>query len=117
MAVLTVEELAPGGGLPTFATADAAGDEAPPGDGHFVWVRNNSAGAITVTINVPVAQNAVVQYAPSVAAGADLLIPIPTRNIHPHASPSVERNTNAADRANWTYSASTSVEVAVVRTP
>lgn len=117
MAVLTPEELARGGGVPTFVAADSAGDEVAAGPGRFVWVRNNSGGSITVTINVPVAQNAVVQYTPSVAAGAETLVPIPVRNLHPHASPTVERNANAADRANWTYSSATSVEVAVVDAP
>lgn len=117
MAVLSVQELAPGGGEPTFAAAGAAGDEAPAGDGHFVWVRNNSAGSIDLTINVPVAQNAVVQYVPAIAAGAQALVPIPQRNVHSHLSKTVERNTNVADRAHWTYSSETSVEVAVVKAP
>lgn len=115
MAVLSVQDIPVGGFQPTLAAADAAGDEAPVGDGVFVYVSNGSASAITVTFDVPVTVGGVVNYAPSVAAGAALWLPLRRRNPDPEVYSGKTVSRTSASRAQWTYSATTSVEVAVLR--
>lgn len=116
MAVLTVEELAAGGGVPTFVAAAAGGDEAPVGAGHFLIVKNDSAGAVTATFRIPVAVGAVVELLDeSIAAGAELWVPIPQRDQSAHPGATISRDPD--DNATITYSAVTSVTVAAVRAP
>lgn len=118
MAVLTVQDIPVDGFTgPTFVAAEAAGDEAPVGEGVFVVVRNDSAGAVTVTARVPVAVGGVVELAPSVAAGAEFWLPLPARNAAPHIAAGRTIEDDVDDRATLAYSAVTSVTVAAVRAP
>lgn len=102
------------------AASGGAGDEAVAGDGVVLAVRNASVGAVTVTVRVPAAVGGIAQYDVIVAATNGLaLIPLGVRNFHPHDAlgTSLQRNTNANDRAHWTYSATASVTCAVYQLP
>ena len=112
MATLAVQDMPIDGFTPTLVAAEAGGDEAEVGPGTFLFVKNGSAGAVTVTVEVPVAVGAEATVAPSVAAGDDLLVPLPVRNPAGHTGV-IDRI--VTDLATWTYSAVTSVTVAVVR--
>lgn len=113
MALLAVQDIPVAGVSPTFSAAAAGGDEAPVGDGHFVVVKNGSAGAVTVTLRTPVAVGAAVERAPSIAAGAELWLAIPARNQSLHPGETIERDIDA--NATLAYSAVASVTVAAVR--
>lgn len=117
MAVLAVQQMPVGGFTPSLVAADAAGDHAPAGEGVFVYVVNGSASPVTVDFDIPVAVGSVVGIAPTVAAGGDFWMPIPVRNSSPHVDVGrvIGSNPNPANLANWTYSAATSVQVAVIR--
>lgn len=115
MAVLSVQVLPVAGVSPTFTAAASGGDEVPVGPGHFVVVKNASAGAVTVTFRVPVADGAVTQTAPSVAAGAERWFPVPVRDYSRHAAATIIPDANA--NATLAYSAVTSVTVAAVKAP
>lgn len=115
MAVLAVQDIPVAGFEPQLDPADAAGDEAPTGAGTFVVVRNAGLSAVTVTARVPVAVGGVIEVAPSVAAGADLWLPVPVRNHDPHGTRVIQRDPDA--RATLAYSAVTDVSVGAVRAP
>lgn len=104
MAILAVTNVPVATGV-TVATVPAAsgGDEAPTGPGRFLYVKNASAGSVTVTVVTPgtVSGLAIADASLVVAAGASGIIPL--ANIF----------ANALGRAPITYSAVTSVTVGV----
>lgn len=117
MAVLTAQDIPVSGGAPTPVAAEVGGDEtADVGPGTFVYVLNGSGAQITVTFEIPVAVKGAVTYAKMVAAGAAVWMPIPARNAAAHAGTGIIDQA-PSNNATWTYSAVTSVTVAVVRVP
>lgn len=104
MALLTTQEIpVVGEDAVTFAAADVAGDSVTATAGALVLVRNGSAAAITLTVTTPgtVEGLAIQDPQQSIPAGATGAFPVVTRVF-------------GATMA-WTYSAVTTVTVAVVR--
>lgn len=115
MAVLAVQKIPVDGLAPTFVAADAAGDQSPVAAGTVAHVKNGSAASITVTFSVPVAVGGAVSIAKTVAAGGELFMPLGVRTQRGHGGRAIAQGTG--QNATWTYSAATSVTVAVVKTP
>lgn len=109
MAVLTVQRTALTGLAPVFSGAAVGGDSFVNSGRAYLHVKNGSAAAITVTVNSQTACNygfdhdAVV----NVAAGAETII-------GPFAQ---SRFSDASGLVQVTYSAVTTVTVAVVEVP
>lgn len=107
MAVLTAQSMSPiGGRVLAFAAASAGGDRTAPGTGVFLLVRNQSAAAITVTLDATGKAfngQSIPDTAVSVAAGAYVVIPV-----------TVDYQSPVDSLAGIAYSAVTSVTVAVL---
>lgn len=108
MANLSAQRLAVAGLSPTYSAASAGGDTAPVGTGLALHVVNGSAAAITVTVVTPGSIDglAVSDAALSVPAGGSGFVPLAY----------VYRNP-ATGRADVTYSATATVNVAVLQIP
>jgi hypothetical protein len=107
MALLTAQPLAVGGVTPTYASAAAGGDQAPIGRNFLLEIRNGGASPITATL---------VTYATFKGiAVADTALVIPAGGIGLVPMDTVYRNP-ANGQATVTYSAVTSVTVAVLQT-
>jgi hypothetical protein len=108
MAVLTAQALPLGGLQPTYAAAAGGGDQAPVGEKLVLHVRNDDASSKTVTVVTPgtVGGLAIADAAQTIPAGGDAFIPLKSTYRDP-----------ATGRAAVTYSAATSVTVAVLQLP
>jgi hypothetical protein len=106
MAVLTAQAMPLGGLQPTYAAAAGGGDQAPVGEKLLLHVRNDDASSKTVTVATPgtVGGLAIADAAQTIPAGGDAFIPL--KSTYP-----------ATGRAAVTYSAATSVTVAVLQLP
>jgi len=109
MALISAQTPVRGGVALTFSAANAGGDTVRTGDRVYLLVRNSDASAKTVTIDVP-GNTSYGQANPdvslSVAAGATAIFgPIDSVFVQPGTNPPT---------ANITYSAVTSVTVAVI---
>ncbi|GGV13594.1 hypothetical protein [Streptomyces spectabilis] len=108
MAVLSAQSVALGGLQPTYANAAGGGDQAPTGEKLVLHVRNDDASSKTVTLTTPgtVGGLAIADAAQTIPAGGDAFIPLKPTYRDP-----------ATGRASITYSAATSVTVAVLQLP
>jgi hypothetical protein len=108
MAVLTAQAMALGGLQPTYAAAAGGGDQAPVGEKLVLHVRNDDASSKTVTVATPgtVGGLAIADAAQTIPAGGDAFFPLKSTYRDP-----------ATGRAAITYSAVTSVTVAVLQLP
>lgn len=108
MAVLTAQSMPLGGLLPTYAAAAGGGDQAPCGEKLVLHVRNDDASSKTVTVATPgtVGGLAIADAAQTIPAGDDAFIPLKSTYRDP-----------ATGLAAITYSAATSVTVAVLQLP
>lgn len=108
MTVLIAQSMPLGGLQPTYAAAAGGGDQAPVGEKLVLHVRNDDASAKTVTVVTPgtVGGLAIADAAQVIPAGADAFIPLKSTYRDP-----------ATGRAAITYSAATSVTVAVLQLP
>lgn len=106
MAVLAAQQITRDGITPTFAAADAAGDEFPFSGNNLVIFRNGGTAAVTITAVTPAkVENLDVQdLAITVPAGTD-------RYVNGLASRNFQ---NVNRRVGVTYSAVTGVSVAVL---
>lgn len=105
MAILTVQKPSLAGVAPTYEAADAAGDSFPNNGSTMVHVKNGGAAAITVTIDSAKACSYGFDHNIDVviAAGAEVMLgPFPQARFN-----------DTAQRTNLSYSAVTSVTVAV----
>ncbi|MCI3271022.1 hypothetical protein [Streptomyces cylindrosporus] len=105
MAALSAQRVALSGTAPTYSAASAGGDTAPVGGGLKLHVSNGSGSAVTVTIVTPgtIDGLAIGDAALSVPAGGHGFIPLTNVYRDP-----------VTGRANITYSAVTTVNVAVI---
>lgn len=108
MALLATQTVKRTGLNPTFAAAAGGGDEFTPGDRTFLYVKNGSAGSITVTVVTPKQAFADVETADlavAVPAGENRMIgPLPPQYF-----------ANPADgRGDVTYSGVTSLTIAAI---
>lgn len=109
MAILTAQALPLGGLQPAYAAAAGGGDQAPVGEKLVLHVRNDDASAKTVTVATPgtVGGLAIADAAQTIPAGGDAFIPLKASSFRDPAT----------GRAAVTYSAVTSVTVAVLQLP
>lgn len=105
MAALSAQRVATSGTAPTYSAASAGGDTAPVGGGLKLHVSNGSGSAVTVTVVTPGTLDglSIGDASLSVPAGGHGFIPLT----------SVYRDP-VTGRANITYSAVTTVNVAVI---
>lgn len=113
MAVLSAQEMPVTGFSPTFGAASSGGDEIAPGNGVFAVVKNGSSASVDVTASIPVAVHAAVDVVKTVAAGAEVWIPLPERNYQGHEARSIKQT--STNNAALSYSATSSVTVAAVK--
>jgi hypothetical protein len=108
MAILSAQALPLGGLQPTYSNAASGGDQAPVGEKLVLHVRNDDASAKTVTVATPgtVGGLAVADAQQVVPADGDAFIPLKGAFRDPMTG-----------RAAITYSAVTSVTVAVLQLP
>lgn len=108
MAVLIAQAMPLSGLQPTYAAAASGGDQAPVGEKLVLHVKNGDASAKTVTVATPgtVGDLAIADAAQVIPAGGNALIPLKATYRDP-----------ATGRAGITYSAVTSVTVAVLQLP
>lgn len=109
MAVLAPQLIPVHTGLaPATAPAAAGGDQAPVGGNRLLYVRNNSAASVTVTVATPgtVRGLAVADVVAAVAASAVWTLPLSRMFADP-----------ITGRAAITYSAAANVGVAVLELP
>ena len=108
MANLATQTMAVSGLNPTYVTAGAGGDTAAIGGKVFLHVSNGGAVSTTVTVDTPgtIGGLAIGNAAVVIAAGADAFIPMATVYKQPTTL-----------RAAVTYSATASVNVAVIQLP
>jgi hypothetical protein len=108
MAILSAQTAPLSGLQPAYAAAAAGGDQAPVGEKLFLHVKNGDASAKTVTIATPgtVGDLAVADASQVIPAAGNAVIPLKSTYRDP-----------ATGRAAITYSAVTSVTVAVVQLP
>jgi anti-sigma factor ChrR (cupin superfamily) len=106
MTTLAVQQVPVTGFTPTFAAAAAGGDACQPDDRVFLRVKNGSAASINVTVVVPGTEyeQARPDVVVAVAAAGDVLIALPS---------ALQDLTTGL--VSWTYSAVTTVTVALVR--
>jgi len=107
MAFLVPQQVPVTGITPAFVAAGAGGDTCQPDDRTFLRVKNGSGGAITVTVVVPGSDYA--QAKPDVAVS----VPATTGDVLIHLPASLADL--ATGLISWTYSAVTTVTVALVR--
>ncbi|ADE43455.1 tail protein [Streptomyces phage phiSASD1] len=105
MAALSATRIATSGTSPTYVPASAGGDSAPVGGGLKLHVSNGSGSAVTVTLVTPGTLDglAIGDAALVVPAGGHGFVPLTQIYRDP-----------ITGRANITYSAVTSVNVAVL---
>lgn len=105
MAALAAQRIAQSGTAPTYAAASAGGDTAPVGGGLKLHVVNGSGATVTVTVVTPGTLDglSIGDAALPVPAGGSGFIPL--TNIY---------RDPVTGRANITYSATTTVNVAVL---
>lgn len=105
MAALSAQRVATSGTAPTYSSASAGGDTAPVGGGLKLHVSNGSGSAVTVSLVTPgtIDGLAIGDAALVVPAGGHGFIPLTFVYRDP-----------VTGRANITYSAVTSVNVAVL---
>ncbi|GAA3301310.1 hypothetical protein [Streptomyces cinereospinus] len=108
MAILSAQRLPLGGLQATFSNAASGGDQAPVGEKLVLVVRNGDATSKTVTLTTPgtVGDLAVADAQQTIPASGSAFIPLK----------SVFRDP-ATGRASISYSAVTSVTVAVLQLP
>ena len=108
MATLTAQTVSVAGTAPTYTAASDGGDETPVGSGLVLYVRNGSTADITVTVTTPgtIQGLAIADATLSVPAAKSGFVPLDGV----YRSPST-------GRASVTYSASASVDVAVLQIP
>lgn len=108
MAVLTAQATPLGGLQPTYANAAGGGDQAPCGEKLVLHVRNGDASSKTVTVATPgtVGGLAIADASQVIPAGGNAFIPLKSTYRDP-----------ATGLAGITYSAVTSVTVAVLQLP
>jgi hypothetical protein len=108
MAILSAQKVTLGGLQPTYASAASGGDQAPVGEKLVLHVRNGDATSKTVTVATPgtVDDLAVADAAQTIPASGAAFIPLKNAFRDP-----------ATGRASITYSAVTSVTVAVLQLP
>lgn len=107
MALLSTQVVAPTGTALTFAAATVGGDTCATGSDVRLFVKNGSGSSITVTLVTPGTVDgdlAIADRTVTVAAGAETAIPM--TDLYRNPSTGV---------ASITYSAVTTVTVAVVR--
>lgn len=105
MATLAGQAIAVTGVTPSFAAASAGGDAANPNPRQFLRVKNASGASINVTLAVPGALYGQALPDPVIAVPAttgDVLIYLPPEIADP-----------STGLVSWTYSAVTSVTVAL----
>lgn len=109
MAILSAQALRLGGLQPTYANAAGGGDQAPVGEKLVLHVRNGDATSKTVTVATPGTADdlAIADAQQVIPAGGAAFIPLKA---------SVFRDPMTG-RAAITYSAVTSVTVAVLQLP
>ncbi len=111
MALLTTQTVSRTGLAATYAAAAAGGDTFSPGQHTFLHIKNASAGAITVTVVTPGTTSGL--------AIADVAVSVPAttgdRMIGPLGGSLVADP--ATGLGNITYSAATSVTVAIIDVP
>lgn len=107
MALLASQQVTRAGLAPNYAAAAAGGDKVDPGPSTMLHVKNGSAAAVTVTLQVPVTfqGQTVSNVAVNVPAGGERIIgPV-----------GAELFRNPADgKADISYSAAASVTVAAL---
>jgi hypothetical protein len=108
MAILSVQSMPLSGLQPTYAAAAGGGDQAPVGEKLVLHVRNGDASAKTVTVATPgsVGDLAVADAQQTIPASGSAFIPLKSAFRDPMTG-----------RAAITYSAVTSVTVAVLQLP
>lgn len=108
MAALTTTVMPLGGAAVSYTAAASGGDTCLTGAGVLLLVKNGDSGAHTVTLATPGTVNglAIADRAVSVAAGAEVGIPVTGDYRDP-----------STGLASITYDGVTSVTVAVVRIP
>ena len=108
MAILSAQRLPLSGMQPTYANAAGGGDQAPVGDKLVLHVRNGDAASKTVTLATPgtVGDLAVADAQQVIPASGSAFIPLKSTYRDPMTG-----------RASITYSAVTSVTVAVLQLP
>ena len=108
MAILNAQKLPLSGLQPTYANAAGGGDQAPVGEKLVLHVRNGDSTAKTVTVATPgtVGDLAVADAAQTIPASGSAFIPLKAAFRDPMTG-----------RAAITYSAVTSVTVAVLQLP
>ncbi|MFC7846128.1 hypothetical protein [Streptomyces sp. NPDC057382] len=108
MAILSAQRLPLSGLQPTYAAAAGGGDQAPVGDKLVLHVRNGDATSKTVTLATPgtVGDLAIADAAQTIPASGSAFIPLKSTYRDPMTG-----------RASITYSAVTSVTVAVLQLP
>lgn len=106
MATLSAQRLSTAGTAPTYAAASAGGDTAPIGSGLVLHVMNGSASSVTVTVATPGTLDglAIADVALAIPAGDSGFVPLANVFRDP-----------VTGRAAITYSATTTVEVAVLQ--
>jgi hypothetical protein len=124
VAVLTPQLVTRAGTVITYQAASGAGDATPCFSGLFLHYRNGGGASITVTINVPPANNylqavAIASPVVTIPAGSERMIgPIDRRTF---ADPLIVSNINypgptlTGTLASISYSGVTSVTVAAIR--
>ncbi|MFD6432820.1 hypothetical protein [Streptomyces venezuelae] len=108
MAILSAQRLPLGGLQPTFAAAAGGGDQAPCGEKLLLLVRNGDAASKTVTLATPgsVGDLPIADAQQVIPASGSAMFPLKAVFRDP-----------VTGRAGITYSAVTSVTVAVVQLP
>lgn len=109
MAILSAQKVTAGGLQPAFAAAAGGGDQAPTGEKLALIVRNGDATSKTVTIATPGSVGDL--------AVADAVQVVPAAGVAVIALKSSLFRDPLTGRAAITYSAVTSVTVAVVQLP
>lgn len=107
MAALTTQEIVPAGVTLTFAACAGGGDTFVNDGNTFLYVKNGSGGALTVTIATPATPSGLTVAMPpvSVPAGGEKCIkPPPPQYSQPGAA-----------TTNITYSGVTSLTIAAVK--
>lgn len=107
MANLAAQRIAVAGTVPTYVAAAAGGDTAPVGGGLTLHVSNGGGASITVTAVTPGSLDglAIADASVVIPAAGDGFLPLTQVYRDP-----------ITGRANITYSAVTSVNVAVIQT-
>ncbi len=105
MAALSAQRVAQSGTVPTYANASAGGDTAPVGGGLKLHVVNGSGATVTVTVVTPGTLDglSIGDAALAIPAGGHGFVPLTNVYRDP-----------VTGRANVTYSAVTTVTVAVL---